>query len=216
MKKLLFLFSVIFFFSALAADVKGEKSLLLKYDNLKTFSSSFVQYFKSRHSGEETEERGVLGYKAPGMMRFDYKNGKEKTRQYYISTEKVILINHEKKSLMTQPGKGDLAKYLVFLKGTEEIRTRFDVAKSDAKKAVKVGIRMDENAAIYKLTPKKDMKSVRYIFLIVKEREVSSVVLIDNLNNINQFVFKDILYDKEIKDTYFKPEIPAGYDKANF
>ncbi len=210
------LFTVIGFVVPLLAAEGGDE-LFLNYDNLKTFKAEFNQHFINKTTKKEAEpETGTLFYEAPAFMRFDYKNKAGLDKQVVITDAEIKIINHQKKSAIKQKGQGEYGEYLVFLKGVAEIKKKFTVKKAEFAAVQKAGIKVLTGQDIFKLTPIKKITNLRYLFLMVKDKEVKSVAVIDELGNINQVIFNSLTNNPKIEKGTFTVEIPKGFDVSTF
>ncbi|HSA33589.1 MAG TPA: outer membrane lipoprotein carrier protein LolA [bacterium] len=189
--------------------------LFLNFEALKSFKADFTQVFTAKLTKKKSDpEIGVIYYKAPSFMRFDYLKGQGLDRQTFISDEGVSFINYEKKTVMTKKGQGDYGDYLVFLKGVAEIKKKFSVKKGDVALSRKAGIAVDEGQSLFKLTPLKKIQNLRYLFLVLQGKEVRSVAVIDEIGNINQLFFKSVQYDPKMESSVFTFTAPIGFEQS--
>ncbi len=212
--KQFFLITLIALFSSLFAN---DVQIVSKYDQTTSFSADFTQFFTSKISKKVSgKEAGHLFYLAPTFIRFDYMTGKKLSRQTFVNETDITIVNHDKKSAMMQSKKGDLSQYLIFLKGTAEIKKTFLVSESDPQKAASTGIKIEKNQKIFKLKPLQNIQGVTYIFLIIEKEEVKSVVIIDELSNINQIIFSSVKINEPTNKNIFTPNIPKNYSISKF
>ena len=73
-----------------------------------------------------------------------------------------------------------------------------------------------DGSKMLKLTPKTPIANVKYIFITAINSEIDSVIIIDQLKNINQFTFSDIKRDPALDKKSFKAQIPAGFEVSEF
>lgn len=213
----IFMFILVLTISGFAfSQAKGDNEFFLKYDGLKTFSADFTQVFTSKLTKKvNSEESGKIFYQAPASMRFDYTGKAGMVRQIFLSEKEISIINYEQKLVNKKTGQGDYGQYLVFLKGVQEVKKKFDVKKAEVAAVKKAGIKAEDGQDVYKLTPIQKMPNLRYLFLILKEKEVISAVVIDELSNINQLMFTNVKYDGKIEKSSFEPVIPKGFEISN-
>ncbi len=194
----------------------GEAELLLNYEALKSFKAQFKQVFFNTLTKKKLDpEMGIIQYKAPSFMRFDYQHDGKTVKQIVVNPEGVSIIDHEKKTVSRKKGQSEADDYLVFLKGVAEIKKRFAVKKADAALARKAGIEVAEGCDIFKLTPLSKMPRLRYLFLIMKGKEVVSVAVVDEIGHINQYFFTAIQYDPKIDAALFSATVPIGYEVSD-
>ena len=217
MRIITLIFSFLFVLTLCANDDPVAK-LLGKYNNIKSFSSDYSRVFTQSSTGKKSLDNGTVLFAAPSEIRMDtYFEGKL-TEQTFLNSEKTIFIYHTKKNVLSKKSAGDEGEYLAFLKGLDEVKKKFEISDSTSSidKARKTGIEIKEGSRLYKLTPKKDMANVRYIFITALKDEIESVVIIDQLKNINQFKFTNIKYDPKLDKKQFVPVFPKDYEISNF
>ncbi len=209
-------FLLIFLFSFLQASTVD--SFFKKYNNIKTFSANYIQFYTPKTTKKVIKKEGTMFYKAPSFIRIDAFAGKKLDQQTFISKNKTVFIYHAKKSVLIKKNAVDLNAYLVFLKGLKEVKKRFSIKDSTAgiKKAKKVGLRIEKGSVLLKLTPKKTIPNLKYVFLIMKNNEVKSVVIVDSMFNLNQFIFSNIRYNDTMNKSFFKAKFPKNYEKSVF
>jgi len=216
MLKRILIFILISFFSLLQAST--IKQFFEKYNNIKTFSANYIQYYTPKTTKKIITKQGEMFYKTPSFIRIDTFLGKKLDQQTFISKNKTVFIYHSKKNALIKKNAVNLNAYLVFLKGLKEIKKQFKIKDSTTgiEKAKKAGLKIDKGASLLKLIPKKTIPNLKYVFLIMKNNEVTSVVIIDSMFNLNQFVFSKIKYNNKIKTSFFEAKIPKNYYKSVF
>jgi len=218
MRTLFLCIAMILFAGILGAQTAPAQSdeLLLNYESLKTFKADFTQVFTSKLTKKTADpEIGTIQYKAPAFMRFDYTKAGKLDRQTFITEKELAFINFEKKTVMTKKGQGDYGDYLVFLKGVAEIKKKFTIKKGDVAVSRKAGIKIEEGQSIFKLTPTAKISNLRYLFLIMKGKEVASVAVVDEIGNINQLFFTTVQYDPKLEPSVFTYTVPIGFEVSN-
>ncbi len=192
--------------------------LFSRYKNVKTFQADFHRVFTAKMTGKITKDSGVVRYLAPEFVAMITRKGKSVTNETYITPKKTVFVDHTKKSVLLKQGSSGMSDYLVFLRGPKEIKKSFAVKDSTASiaKARKAGLIVEDGSQLIKLTPKKQMADVRYMFLVVKKNEVISLIIVDQLKNINQFSFSHIIYNHPMKANDFDVPVPKGYEVSHF
>lgn len=217
MKKLIAATLFLLSFGLTAEDVTIEK-LLEKYNGIKTFSTEYNRTFTQNSTGKKSIDNGTIYYQAPAEIKMDtYLNGKL-AEQTFVDSKNTTFIYHSKKNALVKKSAGEAGEYLAFLQGTENLKKKFQIKNSTSSipKARKIGLNIKDGSVLFKLTPKKNIGNVKYIFLVAMNNEIDSVVIIDQLNNINQFVFRKIKHNPKLKNGIFKPSIPKGYEVSDF
>ncbi len=218
MRTRLLLFAILLSAAVLTAQTAPAQSdeLLLNYESLKSFKADFTQVFTSKLTKKVADpEIGTIYYKAPVFMRFDYTKAAKLDRQTFINDKELAFINFEKKTVMTKKGQGDYGDYMVFLKGVAEIKKKFGIKKADPVLSRKAGIKIEEGQDIFKLTPITKIANLRYLFLVMKGKEVRSVAVVDEIGNINQLFFTTVQYDPKLEPSVFTYTVPIGFEVSN-
>ena len=220
---LLFATSLIF-----AADAPKESSdkgaediaaaILGRYNGLKSFSAKYERVFTQSSTRKKSHDNGTVMFIAPSDIRMDTFVGGKMTEQTFVDAEKTTLLYLEKKSAMVKKSSNEAAEYLAFLKGLDEVGKKFTIGDSTAtiEKAKKTGMVIKDGSKMLKLTPKTPIANVKYIFITAINSEIDSVIIIDQLKNINQFTFSDIKRDPALDKKSFKAVIPAGFEVSEF
>ncbi|HSW60010.1 MAG TPA: outer-membrane lipoprotein carrier protein LolA [bacterium] len=208
---------ILFVLTVHAQDAQVEK-LLGKYNGIKSFSSDYQRSFTQNSTGKKSSDNGTILFIAPSEIRMDTFFEGKLTEQTFLNSEKTVFIYHSKKNILVKKSAGDEGEYLAFLQGLDEVRKKFTISDStdSVEKARKTGIEIKDGARLYKLTPKKEMGNVKYIFITSVKDEIESVVIIDQLKNINQFKFSNIKYNPKLEKKQFAPVYPQGYEVSNF
>ncbi len=209
---------LIFVTGALSAGEVTIEKLLEKYNGIKTFSTEYNRTFTQNTTGRKSTDNGTIYYQAPSEIKMDtYSNGKL-VEQTFVNSKDTTFIYHTKRNALIKKSAGEAGEYLAFLQGTANLKKKFNIKNStdSIPKARKIGLNIKDGSVLFKLSPKGNIGNVKYIFLVALNNEIDSVVIIDQLNNINQFVFKNIKHDPKLKKGIFKPVIPKGYEVSNF
>lgn len=192
--------------------------LLGRYTGIKSFSCDYDRVFTQSSTGKKSSDSGKIMFSAPSDIRMDTFTGGKLVEQTYVNSKNTVFIYHSKKSALNKKSAGEAGEYLAFLQGLEEVKKKFNIVDSTASidKAKKTGIEIKDGAKLLKLTPFGDVGNVKYIFLISVNSEIDSVVIVDQLKNINQFKFRNLKYDPKIDRKDFSPVIPKGYEVSDF
>jgi len=217
MKKIVPAILICFALTLSAKDITIEK-LLEKYNGIKTFSTEYNRTFTQNTTGKKSSDNGTIYYQAPSSIKMDTFSKGKLVEQTFVDSSDTTFIYHSKKNALVKKSAGEAGEYLAFLQGTANLKKKFKIKNSTSSipKAKKIGLSIKDGAVLFKLTPKKNIGNVKYIFLVAMKNEIDSVVIIDQLNNINQFVFNKIAHNPKIKKGTFKPSIPKGYEVSNF
>ena len=223
------LFLILFSFSPLFAaetpknDQKNEaeniaSAILGQYNGLKSFSAKYERVFTQSSTKKKTHDNGTILFIAPSDIRMDTFAGGKMIEQTFVDSEKTTLIYLDKKSAMVKKSANEAAEYLSFLKGLDEVSKKFTIGDSTGtiEKARKTGMMIKDGSKMLKLTPKTTIANVKYIFITAINNEIDSVIIIDQLKNINQFTFSNIKRNPSLDKKDFKASIPAGFEVSEF
>lgn len=215
-----FLKIILFFIFAftLSANDDSVNKLLGKYNGIKSFSSEYSRVFTQNSTGKKSTDNGKVVYLAPSDIRMDTFFEGKLSEQTFVNSEKTVFIYHTKKNILIKKSAGEAGEYLAFLQGLDEVRKKFNISDStdSIEKAEKTGIDIKPDSKLFKLTPKNNVGNVKYIFITSIKDEIDSVIIIDQLKNINQFKFSNLLYDPKLEKKVFVPIFPSGYEVSNF
>ena len=220
---MLFSFSSLFAAEAPKNDQKNEaeniaSAILGQYNGLKSFSAKYERVFTQSSTKKKTHDNGTILFIAPSDIRMDTFAGGKMIEQTFVDSEKTTLIYLDKKSAMVKKSANEAAEYLSFLKGLDEVSKKFTIGDSTGtiEKARKTGMMIKDGSKMLKLTPKTTIANVKYIFITAINNEIDSVIIIDQLKNINQFTFSDIKRNPALDKKDFKASIPAGFEVSEF
>jgi len=214
---LIFLTTVLITLIMSGSEAPAEK-LLSKYTGIKTFTTDFDRVFTQRVTGTKTVDSGKIFYLAPDHIKMDTYSGGKLTEQTFVNGETTTFIYHSKKNVMIKKSAGEAGEYLAFLKGLEEVRKKFVLQDSTSSipKAKETGIEIKDGAKLFKLTPIEPVSNLRYLFLTSVKDEIDSVIIIDQLRNINQFKFKNVKNNPPIDKKIFNVAYPSDYEVSKF
>lgn len=220
--------AVLFSFTLLFAEEAPAKSddsakaiatkILGKYNDIKSFSAKYERVFTQSTTKKVTHDNGTILFIAPSDIRMDTYVGGEMTEQTFVDSKQTTLLYRKKKSAMVRKSADEAGEYLSFLKGLGEIEKKFTISDSTStiEKAKKTGMIIKDGSEMIKLTPKTNIANVKYIFITAVNGDIDSVIIIDQLKNINQFTFSDIKHNPAIDKNSLKAVIPAGFEVSDF
>jgi len=56
---------------------------------------------------------------------------------------------------------------------------------------------------------------LRYLFLIMQGKDVSSVAIVDEIGNITQYFFSAVQYDPKMEPAIFTYTVPVGFEVSD-
>ena len=178
------------------------------YANIKQVTAPFRQAVTYVLDGSTKTSDGTMWMKKPGKMRWDYVEKKKtevEVKKSFISNGTYLyVVEHDNKQVMKKNLKQDLMPIAVsFLYGKGDLRAEFN-AELDA--TGKYGAKDDY---VLKLTPKKPSAQYKTLVLVVSHDDfhVSQSVIIDSLDNVNQFRFFTPDFEKPLKDSSFEFDV---------
>ncbi len=175
-----------------------------RYDKIKDFRADFIQSYYSTNGTQLMESKGTLYYKKSGMFKWIYETPKKKefvirgNKLYvYLKDDSIVYLDEDFKS-------SQMKMILLFLYGEGNIEKQFNIEKVEDDK--------DYNRIL--LTPKEKNSTVSKLILTVDKtnHNVEKLEITDNLGNRNVFHFKNILFDSDLKESFFIFKIPEGVE----
>jgi outer membrane lipoprotein carrier protein len=188
--------------SAVKPDLKKTiEKIQANLDKISNFSASFSQVYRESKTRLESKSEGVVKFKKPGLMRWDYTNPSKKS---FIVDGKSLWIYQpaDKQVMFDHCFKQDtLTASLSFLWGGGNIQKQFE------SEYFKKQFGEDESDLNIQLTPKAKSNYFKKLILVIdaKTYEVKQSVVIDLTGNANQFKFTDVK-KSEIENAVFKFE----------
>lgn len=171
-----------------------------RYRAVTDFKARFKQVVTRKHLPRPRKNRGMVYFKRPGMMRWDYTSPE---KVYYISDGDVLWSYQpeDKIAYKMQVRQSELFQALKFLFGQGDLRKEFHLSlgKSTASHAVLV------------LKPKVPQSNYKVLRLFVDPQsfDIQTTELVDPLDNISRVTFENVTYETlETKGFKFKP--PKG------
>jgi outer membrane lipoprotein carrier protein len=182
---------------ALTADAVVGKVQAF-YEKTKDFKASFTQVYFHKVYKREMKSKGLVYFKKPGLMRWEYTEPEPKL---FVGDGKTLWV-HEKTEATCYKSPLDestLPTSITFLMGKGDLRAEFDAALLPDHPLAKKGY------YVLELTPRKDAGHYKKVQLVVNPTTflVEQTLVYDPTGNINTIVFG-------------KPEIDSGLDPKLF
>ncbi len=169
------------------------------YDRAKTYSATFEQDYETV-DGVKKQSTGVVWFKKPGMMRWDY----EKPEARFLISDGVSFWSWEpvyRQYCKQNLASSQLPTALTFLAGTGKIEDDFSV-KLD---------RISGNQVSLELTP--TVPSLAYekikFEILMPTAKVYRATIFDAMGNTNKITFKSPEINAELDNSSFRFEPPA-------
>ncbi|MCB9727990.1 MAG: outer membrane lipoprotein chaperone LolA [Deltaproteobacteria bacterium] len=170
------------------------------YSGVTDFKARFRQTMTRKHLPRPLKKSGMVYFKKPGMMRWDYT---QPDKVYYVSDGEILWSYEpaEKVVYKLDVRESELYSALKFLVGQGDLRAEFDVALLPPR----------DGMVVLALTPKRDQSNYKQLRLMVSPDrfEIRGTELVDPLDNVSHIVFEDASYDA-LKPEGFKFQPPKG------
>jgi outer membrane lipoprotein carrier protein len=179
-----------------------------KYETLNNLSAQFTQIMVSKAFSHQEIEKGIVYFKRPGKMRWEYKEPEKKllvsdgkTIYWYLVEDKQVQIMNldEWKSEQTP---------ILYLSGRGKLKDDFNIEKAEIMKT------LDEGNIQLKLTPLHQESDFQSIMLEVNPTRyiIRRMMIIDLLENITVYIFEDINENQALPEKLFTFTIPKGVE----
>jgi len=181
-----------------------------RYDDAVDFKARFTQTLTSATLKRTTNSSGLVTFKKPGRMRWDYE---KPDKSSYITDGGVLwLYEPEDKQAFKQDLKSSqLPSALAFLLGKGKLASEFDITFGPDRGASGPGQPSEKNYVL-SLSPKTPQAQVKSIVFVVDPRDwfVRQSEITDAQGNTNVIVFADVQMNAHVPDALFKFTPPAG------
>lgn len=204
MKKVVLVMAVsLFFFGAKGFDVSEvAKGIQGRYEKINDLKANFVQKVRYRTIGREQKDTGVVKFKKPDKMKWEYSSGElvvcdGKKIWFYMPDESKVMTADLKTAFSTDTP-------LNFLSGMGKLTEDFNIGMKSSEKDV----------VCLKLDPKVPIENLKELVICADKKEflVRTSTVVDNLGNETHIEFIDIEVNKKIGDKEFEFKIPEGVE----
>jgi outer membrane lipoprotein carrier protein len=181
------------------------------YDRTQDFKADFRQTQINPTFGRKVVFDGLVRFKKPGRMRWDYKTPEKKL---FVSDGKVLWVWEPEDNQAFKQNLADskLPTAVTFLVGQGRLDKEFDITLAPAG-----GDAIEAGDHALKLTPKAPTAQYKYIVLDVdpKDFHVKQSFVHDTQGNINQVAFRNVALNTKIPDGVFVWAPPPGTKIVN-
>lgn len=183
-------------------DLNTTISRLQKtYEGIQDIQADFVQFTTSAAIKQTQKAEGVVYFKKPGMMKWEYK-----------SPNKDIIVSDGIDIWVYQQDIGQVMIGNALASGTS-ISNNFLSGMGNLKKDFDIELAEKENDTyLLKLNPKTPQPNVQRLYIAVDKKTflVVKTIVYDMLGNETKVVFENIKLNKSLPNNMFKFKIPEG------
>ncbi|MFZ9887677.1 MAG: outer-membrane lipoprotein carrier protein LolA [Myxococcota bacterium] len=181
------------------------RALQKTYEDTREFEARFTQRYTYALLRRTQESHGVVRFKKPGLMRWDYTDPTPKTflidgSRLWVHQPKdnTVLVDH----CFKQDG---LTASVAFLWGAGDIEKQFHVSWFDGT----FGAPSDLHLA---LEPREANGIFKRLILVVDPGtyRVKQSVVVDPNGNVNQFLYEDLRFNHGVSPSAFRFTPPTG------
>lgn len=170
------------------------------YSKVTDFKARFRQTVTRKHLPRPLKKSGMVYFKKPGMMRWDYT---QPDKVYYVSDGAVLWSYEpeEKVVYKLDVRESELYSALKFLVGQGDLRAEFNVTLEAP----------EDGLVVLALAPKAAQTNYKTLRLLVAPQtfEIRATQLVDPLDNVSHIVFEGASYG-DLKPEGFKFKVPKG------
>lgn len=195
------------------AAAKDEVSTLVDqvqryYEGIKDYTADFIQTYRKIALSQESESRGTLQLKRPGLVRWSYTKPVEKL--WVVDGKKLYVADPEFEQVFVDPNfkTAEISSSIRFLWGEGKLTDTFEAKLIDGKA---LGATAELKAL--ELTPKSGATYSKLVLLIVPATgEVKESVIYETAGNTNRFRFTSPRLNTGLKEELFTYTPPAGWE----
>ncbi|MEE2780347.1 MAG: outer membrane lipoprotein carrier protein LolA [Myxococcota bacterium] len=170
------------------------------YGSVTDFKAEFHQVVRRKHLPRPLRRQGMVYFKKPGMMRWDYT---QPDKVLYVSDGNILWAYEpaEKVAHKLRVQGSELYSSLKFLFGQGKLREEFDLAIEPAR----------DGLISLRLVPKEPQSGYKSLVLRVDPTtwEIRVTEMVDPLDTVSEITFKGPVY-APLKDAGFRFQPPAG------
>ncbi len=171
------------------------------YDGIQDVQANFVQFTTSATLKETVKGEGVVYFKKPGMMKWEYK-----------SPNKDIIVSDGNTIWVYQYDIGQVMVANVSISGTS-ISNNFLAGMGNLKRDFDIELSEQDNTAyLLKLKPKLPQPNIQKLYISVDKKTslVVKTIVYDMLGNETKVIFENLKTNQSLPNSIFKFKIPEG------
>jgi len=171
------------------------------YEGIQDIQADFVQFTTSSAAKETQKADGLVYFKKPGMMKWEYKSP---TNDIIVSDGKTIWAYQQDIGQVMIGNASDSGASISnnFLAGMGNLKKDFDIELE----------KPDNNSYSLKLNPKVPQPNIQRLYIAVDKKTslVKQTIVFDLLGNETKVIFENLRINKSVPADIFKFKIPEG------
>ncbi len=193
--------------SATADAGRLVKNVEKVYRTIRDYRARFTQTVEYTALGKSQTDTGVVFFKKPGRMRWEYDPPKSqvivinsKKVWFYMPTDRQVLVEDARRAFSSKTP-------VSLLSGASRLRKYFDIKKTNRFQDKAHGITLQ-------LIPKEPIKQVKEIYIAVDENSyiITDTFVVDHFDNVTHIVLSDIKINIGLPDELFTFTPPQGVE----
>ena len=185
-----------------ANDLNAIISKLQKtYEGIQDVQANFTQLTTSVSIKTTQKAEGVVYFKKPGMMKWEYKSP---TNDIIVSDGRTIWSYQQDIGQVMVGNASDSSTSISnnFLAGMGNLKKDFDIELE----------KPDNNSYVLKLNPKVPQPNIQRLYIAVDKKTslVKQTIVFDLLGNETKVIFENLKINQSVPANIFKFKIPEG------
>ena len=171
------------------------------YEGIQDIQADFVQLTTSSATKETQKADGLVYFKKPGMMKWEYKSP---TNDIIVSDGRTIWAYQQDIGQVMIGNASDSSASISnnFLAGMGNLKKDFDIELE----------KPDNNSYVLKLNPKVPQPNIQRLYIAVDKKTslVKQTIVFDLLGNETKVIFENLRINQSVPANIFKFKIPEG------
>ena len=171
------------------------------YEGIQNIQADFVQLTTSSATKETQKADGLVYFKKPGMMKWEYKSP---TNDIIVSDGRTIWSYQQDIGQVMIGNASDSGASISnnFLAGMGNLKKDFDIELE----------KPDNNSYVLKLNPKVPQPNIQRLYIAVDKKTslVKQTIVFDLLGNETKVIFENLRINQSVPANIFKFKIPEG------
>ena len=171
------------------------------YEGIQDIQADFVQLTTSSATKETQKADGLVYFKKPGMMKWEYKSP---TNDIIVSDGRTIWAYQQDIGQVMIVNASDSGASISnnFLAGMGNLKKDFDIELE----------KPDNNSYVLKLNPKVPQPNIQRLYIAVDKKTslVKQTIVFDLLGNETKVIFENLKINQSVPANIFKFKIPEG------